>query len=274
MIRIFSLSRRAFNGNILFRNASVHQLLTRNTRQYASKLKKSNAVLPARRPKLAKASEGASSSSQGAITGTFEYPTALRVYSRSAPRIAFLGVVRLAPFVLVVIWLFQVGAEALSSPEPLNWPLVLQAGASLLPILLVTPMTSGYVARILVQLPPQARLNKEMLKKWMSDIPGDTLLEIKTVRANGFSWATDQCLLKDLRARKPTWLRKGNFERHVDPSLDKRRSSNIWTRLYALASEPPRILNIVAEEGLKSKLVKEPKIWPLIEEQIKKRSNN
>jgi hypothetical protein len=148
--------------------------------------------------------------------------------------------------------------------------MILQVGAAFVPLLLVLPMTSGYVAWILVRLPPEARRNKEALMKWVKNIPSDTLLEIKTVRANGFGRATDQCTIQELRPHKPKFLRGGNYERVVERAQDKRRTGGLGSRLYAWMTEPPRLLKIADEEGLKSQLVKAKFVWPEITRQLGK----
>jgi hypothetical protein len=77
--------------------------------------------------------------------------------------------------------------------------------------------------------------------------------------------------LAELQPYKPRFLRQANFERVVDPAVDGRRVGSVWKRAYAWLSEPPRLLKIAEQEGLKSKMVKAPFVWPEIVKQINKR---
>ena len=222
-----------------------------------------------RKPPTSPPPPNAVSALEPAATGpALTYPSAIRIYSRSAPRIALLGIIRLTPFVLITLWTLNVGSTILESDLPVAWPQLIQAAFALLPILVVVPWTSGYVARVLIQLPAEARRSPEALRKWVeSKAVEEALVEIKTVRANGFSWATTQCRVRELRARKPTVFSQYNFERVVDRAREMEGRS-LWQRLYALVSAPPRFFKIATEEGLKSIYVKEPWIWPALAKRI------
>jgi hypothetical protein len=181
--------------------------------------------------------------------------------------------IRLSPLALLSIWSVNITSLILESPVAPDYAQILQNLASILPILLVIPWTSGYVARILVQLPLEARRSKDALRKFVESAKvEDALVEIKTVRFNGFSWATSQLPVSQLRARKPTIFNQANFERIIDPATDKRRIGTFWRRMYALASEPPRYLKITEREGVKSAYVKEPWVWGAVARRIEARS--
>lgn len=284
MMRSFCLPRHALKSHPIAQNSLyIRRTFAYSVRQYVAKPRLRSTRPRSLPEKITKTSSLKSKQNAVAsdsppetsitpsITSTPTYPNAIRIYSRSAPRIALLGIIRLTPFVLVTLWTLNVGAAITNDPTPVNWPQVLQAGAAFLPIFVVVPWTSGYVARILVQLPLEARRSKDALVKWAEKIPSDTLLEIKTVRANGFGWATTQCRLDQLRARKPSLWNQANFERAVDPSQDKRRTGGVLQRLYAWISEPPRCLKIVEEEGVKNTLVKAPWVWPAVVRRIEQR---
>jgi hypothetical protein len=174
---------------------------------------------------------------------------------------------------MVALWIANVGISIFTDDIPVAWPQIFQAFAAFLPILVVVPWTSGYVARILIQLPPEARGGKRALEKWLgSEKVGDALVEIKSVRANGFSWVTTQCRVSEMRAKKSTVFSPYNFMRIVDPRTDRKRNGAIWSRLYAMISEPPRLFKIAAEEGLGSSLVKEKGVWNAITKRIQVQS--
>ena len=107
------------------------------------------------------------------------------------------------------------------------------------------------------------------MRRWIdSSALKDAVIEIKTVRANGFSQATTQCRVSELRAQKATLFSQYNFRRYVDPGRDVRVRGSLGQRIWAVFGEAPRAFKISKEEGVKGAFVKEGWVWPAVARRI------
>lgn len=86
--------------------------------------------------------------------------------------------------------------------------------------------TAPFVAYVHLKIPRFARRSKEGLLRWASRIPGDTELDLTTMRAYG-KLRVSRLLVKDL-----THIRSGtsiaNFSRVLPASLDVRTNRRWW----------------------------------------------
>jgi len=131
-----------------------------------------------------------------------------------------------------------------------------------LPMLIVIYTTAPFVAYVHVRVPSFARRSKEALLRWASRIPGDTELDLTTMRAYG-KLRVSRLLIKDLR-HTSSWTSLANLSRVLPASLDVSTKRQWWML------KPMRRFYV----GSERRTVREISVWQEVLKKIPKESQN
>lgn len=129
-------------------------------------------------------------------------------------------------------------------------------------MVIVLYTTAPFVAYVHLRTPPFARRSKEALLRWAARIPGDTELDLTTMRAYG-KLRVSRLLIKDLR-HTSSWASIANFSRVIPASLDVSTTRRWWML------KPMRKFHV----GSERRTVRETSIWQDVLKKIAKESQN
>lgn len=129
-------------------------------------------------------------------------------------------------------------------------------------MLIVMYTTAPFVAYVHLRIPSFARRSKEALLRWASRIPGDTELDLTTMRAYG-KLRVSRLLVKDLR-HTSSWTSIANFSRVLPASPDVSTKRRWWML------KPMRGFYV----GSERRTVRESSIWQEVMTRIPKDSHN
>jgi hypothetical protein len=119
--------------------------------------------------------------------------------------------------------------------------------------------TAPFVAYVHLRIPSFARRSKEALLRWASRIPGDTELDLTTMRAYG-KLRVSRLLVKDLR-HTSSWTSIANFSRVLPASLDVSTKRRWWMlkpmRSFYVGSERQTVREISVWQEVMTKIPKE-----------------
>lgn len=129
----------------------------------------------------------------------------------------------------IFLFAFYAAVEApsfYSHPDEPKWKAAVAVAVGAIPMLLVGYVTAPYVAYVHIKAPTFARASREALMKWAKNMPGNTELDLTTMRAYG-RLRVSRMTIEDLKPTR-SWLSIANVTRRP-VSLPSATRVRWWT---------------------------------------------
>jgi len=193
------------------------------------------------------------------------YPERLLIYHCGTLKAAAVGFIKLAPVFFFASTTLFIAPTYVESFMKSSWEAVPLIILGTVPMLIVSIMTSPFVASVHMRVPAAARINRAVLLRYCENLPQSTPLDFTTVRLIGLPKCTSTTL-GQLRALRPRFGRLANIQLVNDDLLARR---TLWAWLTTWMREPRNKLYVGGAEGMKRS--RAPGVWKLVWEQIQKK---
>ncbi|KAF3018230.1 hypothetical protein E8E14_013107 [Neopestalotiopsis sp. 37M] len=148
-----------------------------------------------------KAAAAPSAKDAAAPAAKYKYPETLQLFHAGVSRITFLACVKLSTILLSAFFLFVV-TPGYHAKEGWSATTIRKAAFSgAVPLLFVGWTTSPFVLMITTKLPPFARTSEQYLKRYLANLPADTVFGVTTMSPIAKP-RTSKILLSELRQTK------------------------------------------------------------------------
>ncbi|ETS81291.1 hypothetical protein PFICI_06293 [Pestalotiopsis fici W106-1] len=110
----------------------------------------------------------------------YKYPETLQLFHAGVSRITFLACVKLSTILLSAFFIFVV-TPGYHAKEGWSATTIRTALCGAVPLLFVGWTTSPFVLMITTKLPPFARISEQYLKRYLANLPADTVFGVTTM---------------------------------------------------------------------------------------------
>ncbi|KAF4540878.1 60s ribosomal protein l6-1 [Lasiodiplodia theobromae] len=228
---------------------------------------------------------------KSASTKKLLFPERLLIYNAGTGKTTWVAFTKLGTIVLFAFGCLVIAPRLHYHPDTPWWAAPAAILLAPVPLLLTTALTSPFVNSIYLHLPLYARQSRQLLHRFAASPPADALLDVRTVRLNGF-WKTTGTAVGELRPLPPRGFLGGlaNVERVPRVAVEKKKKDagkggkegeekkKLWDvdgdkrgllqRFAALFVEPRRRFYINPAEG--SRRSAEPGVIELIMKAVEK----
>ncbi|KAH7058842.1 hypothetical protein B0J12DRAFT_651717 [Macrophomina phaseolina] len=193
------------------------------------------------------------------------FPERLLIYNAGTGKTTWIAFTKLSTVVFFAFGCLVIAPRLHAHPESPWWAAPAAILLTPLPLLLTTTLTAPFVNSIYLHLPAYARSSRALLARFAANPPPDTLLDIRTIRLNGF-WKTTGTTVSELRILPKRRLGLANVERVParisgnavlkakggvagEGQKGRKEKKGLLQRIVAVFVEPRRRFYINAAEG-------------------------
>ncbi|OMP81651.1 hypothetical protein BK809_0002644, partial [Diplodia seriata] len=206
------------------------------------------------------------------------FPERLLIYNAGTGKTTWIAFTKLGTVVFFAFGCLVIAPRLHAHPDSPWWAAPAAILLTPLPLIITAALTSPFVNSIYLHLPHYARQSRPLLHRFAAAPPPDSLLDIRTVRLNGF-WKTTGTTVGELRVLPPRrgfWHGLANVERvprvaNANGKVMKKEKKGLLQRFATLFVEPRRRFYINPAEG--SRRSKEPGVVELVMKAVEKQQS-